>query len=83
MPHIREVSGNILPDEMTKNAWHLHLFGVLPEYHNQGLGKKLFKFQEDQVRSSVDFSLQIHLTYRLFLGKKNLFSNRTRDRLRS
>ncbi|KAH6909533.1 hypothetical protein BKA70DRAFT_1474486 [Coprinopsis sp. MPI-PUGE-AT-0042] len=52
IPHMRDVSPSILPEDLATNAWHLHLFGVLPAYHGQGLGKALFRGTEEQARST-------------------------------
>ncbi|KAH6909536.1 hypothetical protein BKA70DRAFT_202180 [Coprinopsis sp. MPI-PUGE-AT-0042] len=52
IPHSRKVTASILPEDFIKNSWHLQLFGVEPTYHSQGLGKKLFKFAEDQAKST-------------------------------
>lgn len=32
------------------NSWHLHLFGVVPEYQRKGFGKALMKVVDDLVR---------------------------------
>ncbi|KAH6909535.1 hypothetical protein BKA70DRAFT_202299 [Coprinopsis sp. MPI-PUGE-AT-0042] len=52
IPNLTKTYASVLPENFTKDSWHLHLFGVLPAYHGKGLGKKLFKFAEDQARST-------------------------------
>jgi GNAT superfamily N-acetyltransferase len=37
-------------EEYPLEAWHLHLFGILPQFQGKGYGKKLVQFAEAEVR---------------------------------
>ncbi|EAU81346.2 hypothetical protein CC1G_11603 [Coprinopsis cinerea okayama7 len=50
IPSMTKFTSTTLGENYTKNAWHLHLFGVLPEYQGKGLGKMLYRFAEEQAK---------------------------------
>ena len=55
-------NGEVYPLE----AWHLHLFGILPQFQGKGYGKKLVQFAEAEVGTVVSISSSVYysrLTY--------------------
>ncbi|TFK41608.1 hypothetical protein BDQ12DRAFT_678231 [Crucibulum laeve] len=50
IPSIKRLSAEPLGDDYLLNSWHLHIFGVLPQYQGKGIGKKMFKFVDDKAQ---------------------------------
>ncbi|KAF8999111.1 hypothetical protein BDQ17DRAFT_1361357 [Cyathus striatus] len=47
IPTVVRLSVEGLGPNYTLNSWHLHIFGIAPEYQGKGLGKMLFKYVDD------------------------------------
>lgn len=51
-----KLADDTLGSDYKLNSWHLHLFGVVPEYKRRGLGKALMRTVDDLVSALLYFS---------------------------
>ncbi|KAF8997489.1 hypothetical protein BDQ17DRAFT_1248543, partial [Cyathus striatus] len=50
-PTVGRLSAEGLGPDYARNAWHLHMFGIAPEYQGKGLGKMLFNYVDNMAAS--------------------------------
>lgn len=51
-------------EEYPRDAWHLHLFAILPQFQGKGFGRKMIEFAEAEV-CSPEFKNTIFTSRRL------------------
>ncbi|KAF8156671.1 hypothetical protein B0H34DRAFT_710161 [Crassisporium funariophilum] len=72
VPTVTRLSADTLGPEYSRNAWHLHLFGVMKAHQRKGYGKALFQYAEKLARGDgrpmmletiTDLDVKIYQTF--------------------